>query len=151
MTRVKTVMIRSPSLLGESGDRAGQQPDLGAQLLHALRPALGDIFGQPGQIGFDVAQMGAQDVVLAQRVFGDRGEPGERRLQFHLVLGQPRHQQLPGLDMLSDRAELNAVAMPCRGDSSPVFRSAKARVRSLAPTLSAPMTPPTERTVSSSP
>src|SRR5439155_2606216 len=91
---------RSPTVLGEGGNRAGEQPDLAAQLLHALCPALGDIFGQPGHVSLDIAKMGAQDIVLAEGVFGDRGQPGELRLQLRLVLGQLHHQRWPGLHVL---------------------------------------------------
>src|SRR4051794_31016125 len=75
------------ALLGQPRDRAGKQADFAAQFLHALCPPLGDILGQPGDIGLDIAQMGAQNIVLPERILGDAGQPSQRRLQLDLALG----------------------------------------------------------------
>ena len=50
----------APGVFDKSGDRAGDDADIAAQVLHALLPALDDVFAEPRDIGFDVAQMIAQ-------------------------------------------------------------------------------------------
>src|SRR6185436_12242154 len=67
--------VSAAAFLGEGGDGAGQQADFAAQFLHALRPALGDVLDQASEVGLDVAQMGAQHVVLSCRVLRDRRQP----------------------------------------------------------------------------
>src|SRR5438270_11228523 len=72
--------VRSaPGVFRQSGDSAGDDADVAAQVLHALLTALDDVFAEPRDISFDVAQMVAEHVIVAERIFDRLGKSSEVR------------------------------------------------------------------------
>src|SRR5882724_6552720 len=95
---------RPIGLFGERGDRAGEQADLAAHLLDRLRPSLRKVLRKAPEIHLDVAHVAAQRIVLTA-CHGAVGQPGQYRLQLHLVLGEAKQEVLLGLHLIAEQGQ----------------------------------------------
>src|SRR5689334_24711748 len=111
----------APDVFRQGGNGSCDDADITAQIVHALLAALDDVLAEPRDIGFDVAQMVAQHVIVSERVLYRFRETGKRWLQLQLVVGQPHHKGLTRLHLLAEDAEAVRQAGEGRIGADPAF------------------------------